>query len=173
LEIGCGTGTWLVDFETFGADQTRLHGIDLDPYRSEKARTRLPAADIRVGDASNLPWPDEFFDLVLQSTVFTSILNLDMKRLIAAEMLRVLKPTGIILWYDFRYNNPKNANVRGIKAAEIRSLFKGCDIKLQTITLAPPIAKCLAKVSWITCLLLETIPALRTHYWGVIRKRPK
>ena len=41
-----------------------------------------------------------------------------MKQKVAAEMLRVVKPQGLILWYDFRYNNPRNSNVRGIGAAE-------------------------------------------------------
>jgi len=31
---------------------------------------------------------------------------------IATEMLRVLKPDGIILWYDYHMNNPKNPGVK-------------------------------------------------------------
>jgi hypothetical protein len=50
----------------------------------------------------------------MQFTVFTSILDKDMKRNIAAEMLRVLKPKGVIIWYDYFVNNPKNSDVRGV-----------------------------------------------------------
>lgn len=30
-------------------------------------------------------------------------------------MLIVLKNDGIVLWYDFRYNNPNNLDVKGIE----------------------------------------------------------
>jgi len=54
-----------------------------------------------------------------QFTVFTSILDISMKQSIAGEMLRVLKPDGIILWYDYYRNNPMNPDVRGVKKREI------------------------------------------------------
>jgi hypothetical protein len=55
-------------------------------------------------------------------------------------MLRVLRPGGRILWYDFFRNNPTNPNVRGVGAAEIRALFPGRRIELRRVTLAPPLA---------------------------------
>ncbi|MBI3666349.1 MAG: methyltransferase domain-containing protein [Acidobacteria bacterium] len=169
-DVGCGAGQWLVDFVNWGAEPRRISAIDLDVQRLGVARERIPGADLREGNATCLPWENDSFDLVLQSTVFTSILDLEMKRAAATEMLRVLKPGGVILWYDFRYNNPRNPNVRGIEAAEIRSLFPGCRVDLRRVTLAPPIARRLAPVSWIGALLLEKIPFLRTHYLGIIRK---
>ena len=30
----------------------------------------------------------------------------DMRKQMAVEMLRVVKPTGLILWYDYHVNNP-------------------------------------------------------------------
>ena len=53
-------------------------------------------------------------------------------------MLRVVKPQGLILWYDFRYNNPRNPNVQGIGATEIRGLSPGRQVELRKVTLAPP-----------------------------------
>ncbi len=170
VEVGCGCGGWLLDLMSWGANPSRLAGIDIDGERLEAAKKRLGGCDLRHGDASQLPWPEQSFDLCVQSTVFTSILDNHVKSAVAQEMLRVLKPDGLILWYDFRYNNPHNPNVRGIEAAEIRRLFPGCDIRLQKMTLAPPITRRLVRVSWILCLLLEKVPLLRTHYLGVIRK---
>ena len=92
-----------------------------------------------------------------------------MKQKVAAEMLRVVKPQGLILWYDFRYNNPRNSNVRGIGAAEIRGLFPGRQVELRKVTLAPPLARTLVPISWMAALALEKIPLLRTHYLGVVR----
>jgi len=146
-------------------------GSDLSAERIERARRRLPSADLHLGDAQQLPWGESVFDLVCQFTVFTSVLHEGVKARIAQEMLRVLKPSGVILWYDFRYNNPHNANVRAIESREIHRLFSDCDVKLQKVTLAPPLARALVDASWTAMLLLEKIPCLRTHYLGLIRKR--
>ncbi|MCC7210276.1 MAG: hypothetical protein IT451_00360 [Candidatus Brocadia sp.] len=45
-----------------------------------------------------------------------------MKKGIAAEMLRVLEPDGVILWYDYYMNNPKNPDVKGVKKRNSRTL---------------------------------------------------
>ena len=86
-------------------------------------------------------------------------------------MLRVTKPDGLILWYDFLYDNPKNPDVRGVRKREIQRLFPGCSVGLRKVTLAPPIVRRLAARAWWLCTILEAIPLLRTHYLGVIRKR--
>src|SRR5262249_55866924 len=149
---------------------SRLFGIDLDESRIETARGRLPGAHLTCGDAQRLPWPESFFDLVSQFTLFTSVLAPSVKQSIAAEMIRVLKPGGVILWYDFRHNNPRNRNVRGIEAAEIRDLFPGCTVKLRRVTLAAPLARLIVPFSRKLALLLERVPFLRTHYLGIIQK---
>jgi hypothetical protein len=107
---------------------------------------------------------------LLQSTVFTSILEAAMKQVVAGEMLRVLKPQGFILWYDYHCNNPWNKDVQGIKKREIHELFPGCRIELQQITLVPPLTRLLAPYSFQICALLEKLRILNTHYLGVIRK---
>jgi len=169
-DIGCGSGKWLVEFVQWGADPLNLAGIDLGERQIEEARRKLPTADLRVGHAGRLPWPAESFDLATQFTLFTSVLNPAIKRSIAQEMLRILKPGGAVLWYDFAVNNPRNPNVRGIGAREIRSLFEGCTIRLRRTELAPPLARLVVPVSWMLGLLLEKIWFLRTHYVGVFRK---
>jgi len=171
LDIGCGYGGWLLEFVQWGADPSALCGIDLSAERLESARRRLPQADLRAGSASSLPWPSESFDLVSQFTVFTSILDPGLKRAVAAEMLRVLKPGGGILWFDFRFNNPRNSQVRGIRAAEIGSLFEGCKVELAPALLAPPLSRLVAKFSLTLAEALHAASFLRTHYAGLIRKK--
>src|SRR5205814_10331318 len=114
-----------------------------------------------------LPLRSASFDLVAQFTVFTSILEPALKRQVALEMTRVTKPDGLILWYDFAFDNPKNRDVRGIAKREIRKLFPGCSVKLQRVTLAPPLTRRLASRSWLVCSILEAIPLLRTHLLGM------
>jgi SAM-dependent methyltransferase len=168
-DIGCGAGRWLLEFAQWEA--TNLHGIELDEARLQRARARLSSnADLRAGDARFLPWAANSFDLVSQFTLFSSILSSSVKQQVAAEMLRVLKPGGVILWFDLRINNPRNPNVRGIPADEIRSLFPNSPVRLRRVTLAPPIARLIVPISWVAAEILEKIPFLRTHYLAVIRK---
>jgi ubiquinone/menaquinone biosynthesis C-methylase UbiE len=178
LDVGCGTGQHLLELESWGARCGNMAGIDLIESRILRARARLASpstnnssgADIRIGEASNLPWSDATFDIVQQNTVFTSIIDDKMKSAVAAEMLRVLKPGGIVIWYDFLFNNPQNSSVRGIGAKEIRRLYPRCTIKLKRTTLAPPIARLLVPVTWLGALLVEKMVWLNTHYLGIIRK---
>ena len=171
LEVGCGTGYWLREFVKWGARPEHIVGIDLLADRVAEARRLCPeTVEIRCGSAAALSFPDKTFDLVLQSTVFTSILDFEMKRQIACEMLRVLKEDGLILWYDYHANNPRNPDVRGVKKREIHQLFHGHRIILRRITLAPPLARLIAPHSWVVCQVLERVPFLCTHYLGVIQK---
>jgi protein-L-isoaspartate(D-aspartate) O-methyltransferase len=63
LDIGCGKGFLLYDFLKVIPD-AEIHGIDISPYAiansKEEIRNRL-----QVGTATHLPWPDDYFDLVI------------------------------------------------------------------------------------------------------------
>jgi SAM-dependent methyltransferase len=172
LEIGCGTGYWLREFLNWGARPNNIYGVDLLVDRVAEAQ-RLCPREVRIEcrNAENLAFPNEVFDLVFQSTAFSAILHAGMKRNIASEMIRVLKPDGLILWYDYHINNPWNADVRGVSKYEINQLFPNCRISLYRVTLVPPLARSLGRYSWLACYLLGSIPWLCTHYLGVIQKK--
>ena len=171
LEVGCGKGAWLRDFVRWGARPENICGVDIQPDRVAEAR-RLCSAGITLTcqDATKLDVPDGSFDLVLQSTVFTSILDQNTKRLLAQEMMRVVHPKGLIVWYDFHINNPGNRDVRGVHKKEIRQLFPDCNISLQKLTLAPPIGRMAASISTTLYRVLSSIKPLCTHYLGIITK---
>jgi len=171
LDLGCGTGGVLRDFLRYGANPELCCGIDLLPERIEVAKKLSPNIDFRCGNAEKLPYKTNSFAILLSFTVFSSILDKDMKINIAHEMLRVIKSNGIILWYDFHMNNPQNRDVRGIKKNEIRRLFVNCDLRFNRITLAPPMVRIIAPYSFIICYLLEMINIFNTHYIGIISKR--
>jgi len=158
-------------FIKWGARPENVFGIDLLPERVAEAKELSPQA-IRIdcGSAADLSFPNAMFDLVLQCTVFTSILDSNMKKQVAAEMLRVVKEDGLILWYDFHVDNPWNANVRGVKKREIRELFPECQLALRRVTLAPPLVRFLAPYSWLACYFLKKVPWICTHYIGVIKR---
>ncbi|MGH9317404.1 MAG: class I SAM-dependent methyltransferase [Thermoanaerobaculia bacterium] len=171
LEVGYGSLGWLGDLLCWGLKETDLHGIELDPARAARARETLPAADLRVGDATALPWESDTFQLVVVSTVFSSILDSRVRRALAQEILRVLAAGGALLFYDFAVNNPRNREVRRVGRAEVRELWKGLEGQVRTATLAPPLARWLAPRSFLAATLLEAIPFLRTHLIAVLMKR--
>lgn len=170
LEIGYGAGGWLADLMTWGVRETSLHGIELDEPRAARARAVLPAADLRVGDACRLPWPDGAFRLVVMSTLVTSILSDSLRRQVCAEAARVVSSEGAILWYDLRRNNPANAGVRRVGARELDALFPQCRVRRCSTTLAPPVARLVTGRSELVARALESVPWLRTHLIAVIQK---
>ncbi len=171
LEVGCGEGGVLLDLLRWGADPARLHGCDLLPDRVVQARQRLPAATpLAVADAGALPYPSACFDLVLQFTVLTSVLDEGLRQRIAREMWRVLRPGGAVLSYDFRFQGFDNPAVRAIHPRQLRQLFPHGEFTARRVTLAPPIARRLAWWSWSCCELLAHLPWLRTHDLILIRK---
>jgi ubiquinone/menaquinone biosynthesis C-methylase UbiE len=170
LEVGCGSGYFLAVMEALGASAANLHGIDLLPERIEVARSRYPNFDLRVGNAEELPYAPDSFDLVMVFTVFTSILEPEMRGNVAAEMSRVLRTDGAILWYDFRYNNPWNPHVSAVRRAEVAKLFPGFDLHLETITLVPQLARRLGPLTTPLYRLLASVPPLRTHFLGLLAR---
>jgi hypothetical protein len=103
------------------------------------------------------------------STVISSVLDQTMREAICAEAMRVTAPDGSILWYDIRRNNPSNPHVRRVAAGEVRRLFPGCEVVLRSSTLIPPVARLVTARAELLARMLEALPALRTHWTGVIR----
>jgi ubiquinone/menaquinone biosynthesis C-methylase UbiE len=170
LEIGFGSLGWLAELLAWGIAETDLHGIELNPDRARRAREAFPAADLRVGDACELPWPDATFRLVIASTTFSSILDPAVRRLVAGEAERVLAPGGALLWYDLRINNPSNPQVRKVDRAELSALFPGLAGPVWSTTLVPPLARRIASRAELLARMLETLPFLRTHLIAVLVK---
>src|SRR5919197_314544 len=86
LDIGCGVGTFLRLVADRGAEP---HGIDESEALIALAHTRLPDADLRVGDMEDLPYPNAMFDLV---TGFTSFFFANDMVAALREAGRVAKP---------------------------------------------------------------------------------
>lgn len=172
LEVGCGGGGVLQEYLTFGATPKCLQGCDLLPMRIRQARQILPEhLLLACADGQYLPYTSQQFDLLIQYTVFSSILDDNLKARLALDMVRVLKPGGMILWYDF-WLNPTNPQTRGIRPAEIRHLFPRCRFEFHKITLAPPITRRLVKVSWVLCAILEKLNLFNTHFLVAIQPLP-
>lgn len=168
LDLGCGGGWWLRQMLRWGAHPTLLAGVDaLREAAAATASIHPGIACVQAGGDA-LPFAAGTFDLVSQFTVFSSILDAGVRRRAAAELRRVLRPGGLILWYDFTLN-PFNPDTHPIGRRELAALFPGCRIEARRVTLAPPLARLLAPRAWQIAELLEGLPLLRTHLLAVIR----
>jgi SAM-dependent methyltransferase len=86
LDIGCGAGAFLRLVSDRGA---RAFGLDASDALIDLARTRLPEADLRVGEMEALPYEPDTFDLV---TGFNSFFFANDMVAALREAGRVAKP---------------------------------------------------------------------------------
>lgn len=170
VEVGCGRGAWLQRLVSWGATPARVHGVELLEDRLMEARARTPpGVTLTCASAAALPIADSSIDVALQVTAFSSMLDVALRAAAAAELRRVVRPGGLVLWYDLRVDNPRNPDVRGIGRAELRALFPGWVVRARARTLAPPLARPLARRAWWLAVLLSRVPLLCTHCLAVAR----
>ncbi len=173
LDVGCGAGRGLGELLDWGATPASLYGIDLLPDLIERARRRFPGVHVLEGNAERLPFADDAVDVVTLYTVFTSIFDETMQRNVAGEVRRVLRPGGVVVWYDFRVGNPWNPNVHGMPRRAIGRLFPGFALLLRSVTVLPPLARRLGALTGVAYPLLAALPFVRTHYAGLLTKPPR
>lgn len=198
LEVGCGIGHVLQRFLEFGA--RKATGIDLMESRVRKGRQKYPNLHLVPGDASNLPFKDGEFDLVMQFMCLSAVWDPIMRQKITNEMWRVLRPGGAILFYDLR---PLSRWIPLLLKARRRiygmyrfSLFrKEREINPRSKPTPPYLISLVeikklfnqrafhvqsasldlrfasfARRSTLVTVLLSHLPFLRTHYLALIRK---
>jgi SAM-dependent methyltransferase len=171
LEVGCGSGGNLLEMLRLGFAPEHLSGVELLPDRLEAARRSLPpAVTLLGGDASQQPLPEGQADVVLLSTVFSSLLDDAFQQQLADAVWRAVKPGGGVLWYDFTVDNPRNPDVRGVSVARIRQLFPQGQVRAQRLTLAPPLGRAAARFHPALWTLLNALPVLRTHVLAWVQK---
>ncbi|HEX3140528.1 MAG TPA: class I SAM-dependent methyltransferase [Rhizobacter sp.] len=163
-EVGCGGGSNLLECLLMGFAPEHLSGVELLPERYTEARARLPdAVTLQQGDALALSPQAESVDIVLQATVFSSLLDDAFQQRLADSMWSAVKPGGGVLWYDFTVNNPRNPDVRGVPLSRVRQLFPQARVQARRVTLAPPLARTLVPVHPALYGLANLLPLLRTH----------
>lgn len=98
LEVGCGTGTYLELYRSHGCD---VYGIDMSPSMLEQAEKKLgPDVALHLGDASDMPYEDDFFDLVIAMLTLHEMPH-EMRNPVISEMKRVVKNDGRIMLIDY------------------------------------------------------------------------
>jgi len=164
LEIGAGAGGNLDFFQKLGIPWNNIYANELLEDRLQKLMEDFRQINIIPGDALEIDDTNKY-DIIFQSTVFTSILDKEFKSKLAQKMRILLKDDGMILWYDFIYNNPSNPDVKGVSVKEIYKLFPSArQIDIKKVTLAPPIGRRVGKFYTI----FNSLKFLRSHVVAAI-----
>ncbi|MEX3639582.1 class I SAM-dependent methyltransferase [Paraburkholderia sp. BR14320] len=99
LDVACGPGYLAAAAALCGAD---VAGVDFSVAMVDKARRVFPPLEFRVGDAEDLPFPDESFSAV---GISFGMLHFAHPERALAEALRVLRPDGRIAFTEWATPN--------------------------------------------------------------------
>ena len=77
LDIGCGKAFLLYDFLKVIPD-AEIYGIDISPYAIANSKKEIQDR-LRVGSSTDLPWPDDYFDLVISITTLHNLHTYDLE----------------------------------------------------------------------------------------------
>ncbi len=114
LDIGCGTGLNLEWLKRYGAAHS-IKGLDLEAVALNFCRERGTNHLVQAS-ATDLPFPEEYFDLITSFDVLVQIPGEKADEQAIAEMFRILKPGGIAF----------------VRAAAYRWMFSGHDVAVNT-----------------------------------------
>ena len=152
LDTGCGLGMYVRAFRQFSDE---VYGIDVDPDKIAEASRDLP--NLQVAPAEQLPFEDDFFDVVLSHEVWEHV-NDD--HAAAREAVRVLKLGGrlvvfvpnrlwlfethgvywrgvyhfgnipLVNWLPDALRNKLAPHVRAYTGKQLRALFEGLPVRV-------------------------------------------
>ncbi len=133
LEVGFGTGRILLELVGRTGNESGVHGIDVSKKMIKRTKRLIHKSGLYdnvhtvLGDARNLPYKNEMFDIVFNSHMLDLIDTFDIPKVVL-EFKRVLKPRGRLVLVNLTKGNSWNSNMRIYEWVYRRwpSLLGGC-----------------------------------------------
>lgn len=156
LEVGCGRGGGTAYIAKYHQPKAAI-GIDYSNVTVKRAQDLNGESDVlsfRWGDAEDLPFPDESFDVVIN--IESSHCYANMSGFLS-EVARVLKPGGVFSWADMRGSNM----VEGTNQC-----FESCSgLELQGETLlSPGVIRALDQMNEKKTTRIKQVPVLSKFF---------
>jgi pseudaminic acid biosynthesis-associated methylase len=104
LEVGCNMGNQLVLLRQMGFEN--LYGIEIQGYALDRAKERLPQAELTQASAFAIPYPDSYFHLVFTSGVLIHIAPADLP----VALVEIHRSTKQWIW-GFEYYAPQPTEI--------------------------------------------------------------
>ncbi len=119
LDVACGSGDQVFHYAHKGAIAT---GVDENPNMIQLAeknweRSRFNRATFDIASATELPFPEGYFDIVSISLALHEMEREERNKAVT-EMKRVVKKNGVLMFVDFQVPLPKNSVGYFIRAVE-------------------------------------------------------
>ena len=92
LDIGCGDGIDMLHYQKLGA---KVFGLDSSEEMVAIAKNKLPNSEIKLGTFENMPFEDNYFDIVLSKYAIHISPYVSQT---FSEIHRILKPNGIMMY---------------------------------------------------------------------------
>jgi pseudaminic acid biosynthesis-associated methylase len=105
LEVGCNVGNQLTVLREMGYRE--LYGIEIQKYALEQARLKLPEVHFAEASAFEIPYSDNYFDVVFTSGVLIHIAPDDLPR----ALEEIHRCAGQYIW-GFEYYSPHTVEVK-------------------------------------------------------------
>src|SRR3954451_3268837 len=96
FEAGCAGGYNLRLMVQWGARPENVVGMDLDSAAVDYCRSHASDITVHHGSADLVPEDSQSFDIALAFTLFSSVPTDEISRGIAAELVRIVRPGGLI-----------------------------------------------------------------------------
>jgi len=114
LDLGCGAGLDLYFYAMVVGAKGKVYGLDISEDMVNKAKTnmelvRIKNVEIKCGRSDNLPFQDNFFDVVASNGIYN--LSPD-KEKVMREVFRVLKPGGRTVFCEIVLKEPLTEDER-------------------------------------------------------------
>jgi len=192
LDIGCGTGRHLS--EALMLENTAVFGADIHQHDLIEARKRIAYLEelglcrgsyqLLSADIVNLPFEDNFFDLIICSEVLEHIPN---HHKALSELVRILKPGKTLVisvpryvpekicWlFSKEYHSVKNGHIRIYKKKDIIHLSEQAGLNVYACHYAHSLH---TPYWWLKCLFgvnREDIALIRLYHqflvWDMMEK---
>lgn len=115
LDIGSGAGGKTLYYATLGVK--KIYGVDIVPHYEEEARAMAEEkglsdrAEFLTADATRLPFPGDFFDVIIANDVMEHVAE---PEAVLREAHRVLKPGGLFFTNFPPYYHPYGAHLSDV-----------------------------------------------------------
>lgn len=89
------------------ADNKNISVLNLSEEHINKISNAYPQVDARAGDACNIPWPDNYFDIVYSNAVIEHVGDYEKQKKMASEIMRVSRKWFVTTpnrWYPFEFH---------------------------------------------------------------------